>query len=371
MLTILRNRTVFRILIFLIIIVILIGPSIMIPYFFGRDAEPIAVDLIAIEEPEALEALRDGYLNERGGNLEAALSDYRSALQAETVVLQDIARRSISRVFNKLFKYQAIYYDLQEYQAFSRRIRAPILAFIALIASITILGRLWPRKGIALRPFPVSPQTEADSTAAFNRLLVQEINRIARVYESEQFSRIGVKIAMPSLVSDGDQGDIWSRAMSSLREGGIEAIGTFSIGEILNFLKNMGVRPEYTLSGAVNIRMHMASARAQLKHMQNGKIIAVWDANSREAEPFATSDRDKQLSQGALVPDPSLNKTIVYTSSSRDAKENMAHLSNLAVILACKIWHSLAQGAETEMRPASWETVFWFVQALNALEEAV
>jgi hypothetical protein len=366
MLRIIQNRSLFRFAILASVAAVVVAPSILIPYYLGRDAEPLSTSLVAPEDADAAIAFRDGYRHERAGNLEDALAKYREAATAETVTIQEAATRGVDRVHNKLVQLQTFYYDLKDLNGLSLSIRAPLIALLLLALVIFFLSQLWPRRGIALRPFTLTPQIESNATEGFNRSLSQEINRIVRVYSSDQFTRTGVKIAMPDLVSDNEQGDIWARALSSLREGGLKTLGGFSAGELLRFMRNVGNRPEYILTGSVTLTTMGASAEAELTQVKDGKSIAIWEASSLEAEVIATA----RIEEVDLSKQPTTNHIIVYTVASGDARQNAKFLADLAVILASKIWYRLAQGAPVEMRPSSWQTIFHFVRALSALEQA-
>jgi hypothetical protein len=51
-----------------------------------------------------------------------------------------------------------------------------------------------------------------------------------------------------------------------------------------------------------------------------------------------------------------------------DDRENQRRLSNLAQLLAYKVWYALSEGACAEFQPTSWRTICYFIRGLEALK---
>ena len=49
MLRIIQNRSLFRFTILALVAAVVVAPSILIPYYLGRDAEPLTISLVAPE----------------------------------------------------------------------------------------------------------------------------------------------------------------------------------------------------------------------------------------------------------------------------------------------------------------------------------
>ena len=357
-------RTLFRFVTPILLVAVLVAPSILIPQYLGRGAEPVTTAPPTGESRAASDALRDGYRHELSGDLDQALEQYRKAANAKSPEIRAAGSRGSDRVEVKLMRVGTFYRELESLQALSLRLRVPLIVLTLLY----LLSRLRPRRGIALRPFTMNPGVDAEMPSGFSTSLLNEINRIVRAYSSDQLERIGVKVTQPDLLADSDQEDIWKRALDSLRGGELKTIATFSVAELVRFLRNFGSRPAYILSGNVLVRRTGARAQALLTREADGSTIGAWEAESVEAGAVQIAPAAAALVAEAPVQEISSYGVVLYGAAG-DPRRSAELLNDSATVLACKIWCHLTQGSRTDARPGSWQTIFHFVRALNALEQ--
>lgn len=356
-------RTLFRFVAPVLFVAVLVAPATLIPRYVGYGAEPVTTTLSTDEDRAASDNLRDAYRHELSGDLDQALEQYRKAASGKSPGIRKASFRGSDRVQAKLMRLGTLYQELESLQSLSLRLRVPLMTLLALY----LLSRLRPRRGIALRPFVVNPRVDAEMSVGFSVSLLNEINRIVRAYSSDQLERIGVKVTLPDLLADSDPEDIWKRALDSLRGGELKTITTFSAAELVRFLRNFGSRPEYVLSGNVLIRQTGAQAQVRLTRERDGSTIGAWDADSVEAEAVQIAPAGVALVAEAPVQGTWPHGVVLYGTAG-DPRRSAELLNGLAAVLACKIWCRLAQGVPTDARPGSWQTIFHFVYALNALE---
>jgi hypothetical protein len=357
-------RTLFRFVAPISLVAVLVAPSILIPQYLGRGAEPVTTAPSTDEDRAASDTLRDAYRHELSGDLDQALEQYRKAANAKSPGIRTASSRGSDRVEAKLMRVGSLYQELKSLQVLSLRLRVPLI----MLTLLYLLSRLRPRRGIALRPFAMNPRVDAEMSAGFSTSLLNEINRIVRAYSSDQLERIGVKVTLPNLLADSEQEDIWKRALDSLRGGELKAIATFSVAELVRFLRYFGSRPAYILSGNVLVRQTGARAQALLTRGADGSTIGAWEAESVEVEAVQRAPTAAALVADVPVQEISPCGVVLYGTAG-DPRRSAELLNDLAAVLACKIWCRLTQGARTDARPGSWQTIFNFVRALNALEQ--
>jgi hypothetical protein len=324
---------------------------------YGTD--PPELDLHRPGDP--YEAFQDGYRLERDGDLEGALAKYRIAFKSPQPEVQNAAQRAIGRVTDKLHFWGAWHRDLRSVSDWSLRAGLAWLLFLCVIGIFFLLSSLTRRRGTEIRRFSVIPEYEPNFSIQFDRILLQEIARIAHAYQSVQLRRINAAMMTPDANADRELQGLETRAIRALRQGDTKSIIGFGLAELFLRWQNIGLRPEYMLSGTAIIRPGEARARAQLAGLGD-RTLAVLDASSREIDSVANS--------------PSLATATVSTSTgmvlaSDDRREDAQYLSDLATVLACKFsvrW--MENKMPPDRRPSSWQTVYNMVRGLSALETA-
>jgi hypothetical protein len=231
-----------------------------------------------------------------------------------------------------------------------------VLLFIASIITI--------RSGIELRRFTVISNDELEFSVQFDRLLSDEVARIARAFRSDQLRNIGAEVAMQPPKADTQLSGLETRAIAAIRQGEPKSIVSFWLAEMVQRIQNVGFRPEYTLSGTVVIRADEAIASAHFARIgRRGRVMAL-DASSTEAvTPGAQTSLSRTIASQS-------DAVIVMATYRRDVE----YLANLARVLACKFfvcWMEL-ESAKMAQRPllwpTSWQTVHDYASAQNALE---
>lgn len=180
-----RHSNLLRLILALAIVGIVIAPSVLIPFYLSTGAMPIDISSSGQKDDKYLAALHDAYLLERSGKLKDALTKYRLAADSSNTEIQETARQGEQRTYKKLAEIERFFPDYPSILAFSLQARAPLLAVLFMILAISFLSGFGKRRGVALRPFNVTPK---DHTEAFNTMLADNITAIVRVYESDQLN---------------------------------------------------------------------------------------------------------------------------------------------------------------------------------------
>jgi len=345
-------------LILIALLIVAVAPSFVIPKYLGHGAELLNGKIPSTEESNTFQ---DGYRLERGGDLEGALAKYRAAAKSRLAEVHNLSERAVIRVNTNLNRLGTWYPDLRTLRAWSQLIRVPVLITVLLIAFIVIVHYSNRPRGTEIRRFSVIPEYDSNVAIKFDRLLREEIARVARVYRSDQYRRIGIAVAISDPEADRELADLESRAIAAIRQGEQKAMIGFWLSELIRNLQNIGFRPEYVLSGTVIMRQGEATAHAQLARAGSSKITSVFEASSSE---FASVKIPIPLS----LPRKG-SKTIAPQTlyAPRDLREDAQQLSDLAAVLACKFC-ARTDIASAQMRLTSWQTVYHFGRALNTLE---
>jgi hypothetical protein len=345
--------------------------SFVIPGYLGRGAEWLDV---SADDAVALAAFQDGYRLERGGNLEGALAKYRSAEKSNIAPVHDAGRGAADRVSAKLNALAPVYGSLRTLADWNLRLRLPLILTGALVFLFVVASGLTRREGTEIHRFSVMPEYEADFSIRFDRLLNEEIARIARVFRSDQLRRIGAAVTMSGPKADSELSGLETRAMAAIRQGELKSIIGFWLAELVRQLQNIGFRPEYVVSGTVVIRPDEATASAQIIRAGHRGTESALDASSAEIAALEPPAAPSQ--PGALA-------TPVTVFAAADRRQDAQHLAALAAVLACKFFihwlemestkirarSSRASDASPEMRPGSWQTVHDYVRTLSELED--
>jgi hypothetical protein len=381
--------------------------SFVIPGYLGRGAMWLDMPIGPSADPVALMAYQDGYRDERQGNLSAALTKYRTAEVSRVMPIQDTARRAVDRVNAKLNKLGPAYGSLSTLADWNRTLLLPLVLTGVLILLIALLSFVTRRSGTEIRRFVVIPEEAAEYSVRFDRLLNEEIARIARVFRSDHLRRIGAAVTMSDPKADSELAGLETRAMAAIQQGELKSVIGFWLSEIVRQFRNIGFRPGYVLAGTVVIRPDAATASAQLARSGRRGSTAALDAGSAEA-----------VSLEAPVPasEPAAPEETTVVAS--DQRQDAERLADLARVLACKFfvcwldmevtkmaarelssapvfpdertgdprnirlirkwlktglrWHRLhfRKGPRfpPEIRPTSWRTVHDYVSALDAIE---
>lgn len=72
-------------------------------------------------------------------------------------------------------------------------------------------------------------------------------------------------------------------AVTAIRQGENKAIIGFWLSELARRFLDIGLRPEYVLSGTVIIRPERATTHAQLARADRNEVVSVFEASSSEA----------------------------------------------------------------------------------------
>jgi hypothetical protein len=344
--------------------------SFAIPGYLGGGAKWFDLPAAPTIDPVSLAALQDGYRNEREGNLDAALAKYRIAETSKLLPIQEVGRRAIDRVNSKLNTLGPVYGGLRTLGDWSLKLRIPLILACALILLLAVASVVTRRSGTEVRHFTVIPEDEAEYSIRFDRLLNEEIARIARVFRSDHLRRIGAAVTMTNPKGDSELSGLETRAISAIRQGELKSIIGFWLAEMVRRFQNIGFRPEYVVSGTVVIRPEGANATAQL--VRRGTVSAL-DASSAEAATLEVSE----------PPSPAVARAIPdAVVIAADRRQNARYLAELARVLACKFFIRWMEIESTKMAarlsrtvassrenwPASWLTVHDYVRAVNALE---
>jgi hypothetical protein len=231
---------------------------------------------------------------------------------------------------------------------------------------VIIASLITRRSGTEIRRFVVIPEGETQYSLQFDRLLNEEIARIARGFRTDQLRRIGAAITMSDPTGDRELAGLETKALEAIRQGELKSIIGFWLSEAVRRFQNIGFRPEYVVAGTVVVGTDAATASAQLTRVGRHSMMAILDASSAELVAFEIS----VPLQSAL---PATSDTADLTD---DPREDARRLANLATVLACKFFISWLEMESTkparglrspETKPASWQTVHDFASALSAI----
>jgi hypothetical protein len=348
---------------FLIVLpaLLLIGLSLVAAAYLGQGAERLDLRLGAADSAP-LEAFQDGYRLERAGDLDEALAKYRIAFKSPLPDVHEAARRAIDRVTGKLHAWGTVHRDLRTLAEWSLRIGLAWLAVLLVIGVFSLLSRLRRPRGTEIRRFSVIPEYEPNFSIQFDRILLQEIARIAHAYQSVQLRRIGAAMTSPDANADSELQGLETRAVAALRQGDTKSIIGFGLAELFLWWQNINFRPEQVLSGTVILRPGEATAHAQLAGLGRDRTLAVLDASSLEIASAAGSP-----SPAAAAASTAAAASVLATV---DRREDAQYLADLATVLACKFSVRWMEKMSPDRRPSSWQTVYNMSRGLSALEAA-
>jgi hypothetical protein len=165
--------------------------------------QPLGSATLSAADPSSRDAFQNGTRLEGAGDLIGSLEKYQMAMTSPFAPVHDAAAQAIDRVNGKLDLLGGTFEDLRALANWSQRIRLAL--GIAIIFGILIyaVSRLTRRRGTEIRRFTVIPEYEQDFSIRFDRLLLEEIARIAHVYQSDQLRRIGAAVTISN--TKGDQ----------------------------------------------------------------------------------------------------------------------------------------------------------------------
>jgi hypothetical protein len=315
--------------------------------WLGRGVEPLGS--IAVDTPAdaaAVEHLQAGIYLERQGRLSEAIIEYRTALAAEDGPLRDMAEAVISRVRQKQSRHLPAWLGLTWSQLGGTL--ADLWPLFSLACVATVVGLLRQHKGIELRTFSVFGSKDAAASDAFREYLLSAFGEHQRIATSHLSRFIGGVPVGDLLRLTWEGGDAWSRALESAKTGELKAVVSFSLGEMLRFVRSRGQRPAYVISGQVCCLPGRTVATAELRGTRQKAFLLRGMASSAEYPPLMTGPRARAAAGDELL----LNE----------------QLSQVATVLAAKLWHSLAQKARADLRPKSWLTVLRLSRALRLAE---
>jgi hypothetical protein len=348
------------------LVILVLGFSVFIPWRLGRDAEPFQSKPSALEDSEFADDLVDGHRLERAGKLDEALAKYRLASKAKSQAIREIAEKNRNRVSRKLEFLYLPWEDLKPFVDLLYKIRLPVALIFSVFLLLVVMRRIIPRKGMGIGPFAVFGTVDSSASAGFNRFLFDDLTEIRKVYSSTHLRRIGTLATSDILLlMSEEREDVWTRALSSAREAELKSMVAFSLGELIRFVKGLAARPSYSITGRVCLVPGEACVVAELTDLRNKKMLIRCEASSTEIQQVTAS------LPGASVPATGSLSGGTLAARSQwidDYRQNQKQLSDAATVVACKIWWRLAQSAQAEFRPQTWRTVFYFVQALGAME---
>jgi hypothetical protein len=343
----------------ILVLVAVIASSFLVPWWLGSAAMEPDPSIGAMADTQSIAAFEDGYRQEREGNLERAIVSYRAAAASTLPAVRDPALSAAARISRKLESLGTLYDSVWTWQQLELRLRIPMLLVLLPLLVLWPLRRLKRRYGTELRRFTVIPEFEADAAIRFDRLLLEELVRIARSYRSDLLRRISAEVTISDPSLDRELGGFESRAIDAIRRGELKSVIGFWLAELLRRLQNVAFNPEHTVSGTVIVGVGELTGMAQLTDTGGHAIVAVYEASSRDAA---------EVRELPASPVPVVNAPI-QVLAALDHREDVQRLSDLATVLACKIFMRWTQKLPPPMRPSSWQTIYHFAHAINALEE--
>ncbi len=221
--------------------------------FLGAGAQlPIALPDLSKTDAAAAERLRAGAALEDEGRLRQAQSEYREALTADDIIIRTLAEHALERTRRKqtarLPRWLSVQWDDVLAVLTTGR-----FVFVVVIA-IAFLDLVRRRRGIAIGLFPVYGTADAAAADAFRQYLFTALRDHQRVLGSRSFQLLGGVPSTDFLVLSPDAGDVLSRALEGAKSGELSSIVTFSLRELLQFVRSYRHRPAYSSRGTSTLR---------------------------------------------------------------------------------------------------------------------
>jgi hypothetical protein len=280
----------------------------------------VARDLLP-EDHGSLRAYTNGRRLVNGDRLDEPLASFESAQTASTPALVLPAADAASRV--------------QRVLALPAWLRGPALKFaeqpfilrwlVAASGFVTALlatSVLLLRPGVEVGSFSVFSTDTPVEEATIREVLRDRLEHIGLCLQRPAGigGAIGPALVVDTLLPSGGRASPFQDALAGLSDLAAKGGVPFAIGQVERVLGLLRRRRRYRVTGVVQLGTTQNKASANLTDLRSGRVLAHVSVSGAEADDW------------------------LHARRSRSTANPVNRTSDAVEILACKIWHALAEG---------------------------
>jgi hypothetical protein len=362
-------RTTGRRLLLAIVALIALAPGWLYPWYFDRYSPAITLPVFPDSELAASAHFFDGYLLERDGYLDRALTEYRQALATNDPALRKLAQSASDRITGQLVDPGGAWRITASALELSRAIRWPGLVLVLLIAGIMTLPRLIPRHGLGVAPFPVDAAVDtAAAVELFRSALLRDLETIREMLSSDSAQEIGIVLPDLAVASASPDAPALSTTLDAFKGTSPTQVVQFSVGAVWPFLAGLTDPKRYELNGRVTLTRTVASVAAEMRDLKTGVRMGPWSVSSRDW-PLVAGASGKITILKPLAFKPAVaSQPVAVGGWFHDPREDSERLAQAASVLAFQIWFDILRNdARFEYRPHSIGSLATTVRAVSVL----